>query len=662
MDKRHGQYLLGMYDAVFKDCARQFPNLAKELKRDSSRLHSSVKSRGLSVLTLDLPLLGKAFDSALHSGRLTLPVTCLSGRRKKDSPIPKLFSGLVMRVFDASGVLRSDADTIAIRFLRQLYNLAKKWRIDCDDSKVFEAVREYFRIDEQLPYPSKLWDGVPSADYDPSDVSFNDLRARDDGLQGSFFFEDDTLQTTADATALDRIVLDTLQRVCDVVTTTFGVFEPETITAKHGPGVVSDLRKGKSKFDFPHWSERLESVFPMSFFGFANEGLWADYSNSGGKGDSRRFLSAETYSRLIAVPKTQKGPRLIAAEPVAHQWTQQIIRRWMYDRVANSWLRRSITFRDQTPNQLLAQQASETGEWATIDLSSASDRMSCHVVERAFRKNPFLLEALSATRTRIIRNPIDKKSGEFHFLRKFSTMGSAVTFPVQSIVFLCAALTASYHWYFGGNPRVSRRKLESLARGIRVFGDDIIVPDHTAKLTVAILEHLFFEVNTSKTFTGPSRFRESCGVEAYNGVDVTPAYALTRPRRSAPESYVSTVSMAHNFYSKGLYAVADYLRRTLSHDKSFKLPWVECGSGLLGWPSPFGFDATGLQTRWNRYLQRREYRTRLVIHKVRHEADLGPSRLFQYFVEAPLPELPWVSGVVVSGQTLTRSVWVPLPS
>lgn len=656
MDNRHGQYLLGMFDAVLTDCVRYFPNLAKELKRDSSRLHSSVKSRGLSVLTLDLPLLGKAFDLALHSERLVLPPSSLSGRRWKGSPIPRLFSGLMMRVFDASGMLRNDADIEAIRFLRQLFNLAKKWRNPCADRLVYEEVRKYFRVDELLPIPEDYWNGTASFVDEPDCVNFNTLRLKDDGTQVSFLFEEENPRLPQDTVALSGIVLNTLQRVCDVITSSLGVFELDTAIAKHGPGVVSDLRKGGSKYDFPYWPDRLERIFPMSQFAFANEGQWADFVSSEEGCDPTRFRTGEVASRLIAVPKTQKGPRLIAAEPVAHQWCQQIIRNWMYDRAATTWLKNSIDFHDQVPNQVLAQRASESGEWATIDLSSASDRMTCAVVQRVFRKNPFLLDALSATRTRIIRNPIDKKSGEYHYLRKFSTMGSAVTFPVQSLVFLAVALTASYHHHFGGDPRVSRRKLETLSRGIRVFGDDIIVPECSAKMTLALLQHLFFEVNASKTFTGPSRFRESCGVEAYAGEDVTPAYALTSPRRSAPDSYVSTVAMAHNFYSKKLYAVADYLRRTLTQDSSFKLPWVELGSGIFGWPSPFGFDCSGLTTRYNRKLQRMEYRTRLVIHKVSRSTDRGPSRLLQYFTEAPLPDLPWASGVVVKGRTLTRSV------
>jgi hypothetical protein len=75
-------------------------------------------------------------------------------------------------------------------------------------------------------------------------------------------------------------------------------------------------------------------------------------------------------------------------------------------------------------------------------LKSASDRISCWVIERLFRRSPSLLSALYATRTRWITQSLDKKSPEACRLRKFSTMGSAVTFPVQTILFSVLAVSS----------------------------------------------------------------------------------------------------------------------------------------------------------------------------------------------------------------------------
>lgn len=699
MNNSHSKYLLGLYDSILADIVGTFPGLCKELMRDKKRLHSCVETRGLRVLTLDLPAVGKEFDNSLHTGRLSFSSSCLTSRRVKGSPIPRLFGGLVMRVFDMHGVLRDDACVQSVRYLRQLYNTAKKWRIPCSNTLTFKEVREFVRIDNAVQRPTLNWsEPYLSLDVSPR-LSFEDGTAwglTDRQIELPGVIQGPNLMDQYGMDRSQRVRLCRIaQQVADRISSTLGFFDPADLLAKHGPGVVSDLHRRCSKYEFPHWSERLEYVFQSARFAFANYGLWADYvrdslaASSGhlgghssfgsdhatddfvGGGSVRpqlqfelgslnRFRTQETYSRLIAVPKTQKGPRLIAAEPTANQWCQQIILKFLDKRISHTWLGRAIDFHNQKLNQDAARAASLTGDSSTIDLSSASDRLSCWLVERFFRSNETLLRALHSTRTLVIRNPIDKKCSEFHFLNKFSTMGSAVTFPIQTLTFFMIALAAR-HYVLGR--RVSLRSCKELSVGIRVFGDDIIVPTDSTEVTLYLLQHFGFKVNTSKTYSGAnSRFRESCGVEAYMGHDVTPCYALTVPVRSKPDSYVSCVATAHNFYNRNYESVVAYLRRTTTQAGLTAIPEVEYGSGIFGWPSPFGFNAEALKQRFNKSLQRREYLARRVIWRVTRGADRGPSRLLQYFVEAPKPDILWSSGVAVKGRVLTRPVWVPLPA
>jgi hypothetical protein len=678
------QYLLGLYKAVLEDCRGTFPGLRKELERDNKRLISLVATRGLRVLTLDLPAVGKELDRSLADGRLTLSSSYLTSRRRKGSPIPRLFGALVMRVFDDSGMLVVDPDTDAIRFLRQLYLLAKKWKATCEKTYTFKEVWEFYRVDQELKSPTFQWNEPYLADWNPDDVTFVGHNPLGEDLQKDLFpdskvgKEDISLQVHGlDALGHDRLVL-TLQRVADILSTSLGEFEPSIVLAKHGPGVVSDLHKLASKYEFPTWSERLEGVFQQARFAFANYGLWAEYVSQSkldeeieesslngtfraypftARASTKRFEGIEMYSKLIAVPKTQKGPRLIASEPTANQWCQQIVRAFLHDKAKKSWIGKAINFHDQTPNQLAALVASRDASMSTIDLSAASDRMSCWVVERLFRRNPSLLRALHASRTFVIRNLVDKKSPEFYYLRKFSTMGSAVTFPVQSLCFLTVAIAAA-HWVDNKKPTI--RSCKAYAEKTRVFGDDIIVKSEYTDSTLYLLQHLGFKVNTSKTYTGASCFRESCGVEAYKGVDVTPSYALMVPRRSAPNSLVSNVAMAHNFFNKKLMAAAAFIQRATTGAGLTDLPLVKSGSGVFGWPDVMGFDYSHLRSRWNNQYHRIEYLARSVTWRSTRRDDRGPSRLLQYFVEAPAPEnIFWMSGVAVKGVALTRPRWVP---
>lgn len=647
------EYLKGLYVALSKDCATRVPTVTSVgLERDVSRLFSCVERRGLRTLTVDLPDIGKHFDRCLSDGRLLRRVGPLARAYRRGSPVPRLFQELVLRVFDNDGNLRPTPCTEAIRFLRQFYYLAKKWRMKCNDSLTFNEVREFYRVDQQLRHPTLNWYG-------------GELRRKFESAHSLSFvdgFSPPTIRTQlplqfeelTGVRAVDTgLLLATLQRTCDFMSSALGSFQAVDWLPRHGPGVVSDLKTGNSKYEFPVWPERLDRIFPISDFAFANQAMWASAVQSGEV--DGRFAQGLHYSKLIAVPKTQKGPRLIAAEPSANLWCQQIVRKYLATETSNSWLSRMIAFNDQTKNQELALAASRDGLLATIDLKSASDRMSCWVVERAFRGRYDLLEALFASRTPIIRNLIDKKSPEFYRLRKFSTMGSAVTFPIQSLVFACCALASLA---FVERTR-SLAKIKTLARQVRVFGDDLVVPVHA----VGTLRHLFqvlgFEVNDTKTFES-GNFRESCGVDAYNGVDVTPAYALAMPTKAKPESLMSSAAQAHNFASCGLWNAAEYHQWTANKiGLGFDLPYVTTDSGVLGWPAVDGDDYSHLRRRWNSSLQRLEYRMRTLIVRSSRQADRGASRLLQYFVESPSLLMKWTGGYDVRSVVLSRPRWVP---
>lgn len=645
MKNSYVSYVLGLYKAIFADCQVHYPHLQLDFGRDYSRLLSCIESRGLSFAMIDLVEYGKHFDICLSLQRLTLSgLPCQRGFRK-GTPIPRLFKGLMLRIFDTSGMLRPDCDVRAIRFLRQLFYTAKKFRVECSKERKEKVLNSFHTTDKGLRPIPKSWESdVPDWSYIKS-VHLEQFVTDKPGGEGL-----PLLGGLYRVLPTDVDILHSVQRSADIVTSFLGEFTPESWKMKHGPGAVSDLSAGESKYSFPHWPQKLERVFPFADFGFANHGLWADYVMSG---ESERAAKHEPPSKLILVPKTLKGPRLIASEPVSHQWCQQSLKDFFVHRCDKTFIKGFISFRDQTPNQVLASRGSIDGSLATIDLSEASDRISCYLVERMFRRSLSLIDALQACRTRWVYNRTGHGTYQALKLNKFSCMGSACTFPVQSVIFLAIALGVVLHEQ---RRKVTIKNMISLQGQVRVFGDDIVVPSTHADKVMEVLGHCGLVVNRSKTFV-TGKFRESCGLDAFEGHDVTPVYFMTPPLRSKPESVASAVETHNNFLSKGWYNVSDYLatavRCLYSHIRN-----VVPGSGHFGLHAVGYVDNSHLETRFNHDLQRRELRTILLTSRSKRKRDEGDSMLLQYFTERPSPHVKWEGGVALRPALSLKRRWV----
>ncbi len=606
-------FLSSMYRAVLSDISNQLPTLSKDCERDLKRLLSLIKTRGLPVLLVDLPAFGKHFDKCLSNGRLLRPaMACFSPYRRR-GVVPSLFKGLLLRVFDEHGMLRSSPDVLSIRAIRQLCRMAKKFKIQCPDKTIKEHVNEFVKTDEECRLPTLDWSDPDFPSLDPSRLRFGDIW--DSG-------EENGNNIPILPARIRRDITDSTERVFDIIACRLGNYSPGRWVFKHGPGAVSDDPGGRNyKYNFANWSRHLERVFPLADFAFANFGLWADSVVEGGE-----FSDSSLPSRLIAVPKTLDAPRLIAAEPKAHQWCQQSIKDFFYKTVNESWMGRSIFFKDQTHNQRLALTSSHSGSHATIDLSSASDRISCWLVERAMRKNPHLLSALWASRTNHVQLIGESSLLKTFCLRKFSTMGSAVTFPIQSILFLGIVLSAIC---FRRGITPTEAILKDLAREVRVFGDDLIVPIDAWHEVVGLLHLYGLKVNPAKTF-GAGKFRESCGVEAYDGCEVTSTYILGLPTYKRPESIVSAVDTIKNLCRRGYLEAAAQLQRTLP--KRFTFASIDVDSDSFGIPNLLY--TSNPHMRVNPHTQVREQKVHVPVVKQERKPAQGGPMVLQYFTEA----------------------------
>lgn len=359
----------------------------------------------------------------------------------------------------------------------------------------------------------------------------------------------------------------------------------------------------------------------------------------------------EGASRLIAVPKSMKGPRLIASEPTANQWAQQGIAHWLGTHLKGTLLRKSIDFRSQQKSRDLALAGSLDGSFATIDLKSASDRISCSLVQRMFRRNLTLLRAFIAVRTRYMENHTDKSRDSLIKLRKFSTQGSALTFPVQSILFCTVAIGVGKFLY----PKV---RLETLARQVQVFGDDIIVPNNWEPFVRQALECLGLRVNSTKTFS-EGNFRESCGMDAWMGYDVTPPHILSAYKESDSGTLGSLIAVSNNFYLKGFWNAAGWLVSSVPRQILRRIGVVGSRPGVFGLASYMGGHIfPHNRVRWNGDLHRDEVRLLCISAKSRTIKANKASALLQYFTADPDPYYMYESGVAVAGVPVTRNSWV----
>jgi hypothetical protein len=592
---------------------------------------------------------GKHLDRCLDNGKYELSGLPLTKRFSGRVVIPKFLRGLYLLVFHECGSLRTDCDIQAIVLLRQVLLGGKKATVPCSDEKVSLEVASFFEVDQSLPTPEWFWDEGSSDTQQPS----KEVEAAEEAVYCGYSKSSLYAARVSDLDPRKRArlsaCLGTLDKISSILATTLGSYDPRDWKHKHGPGAVSEVTGPSNKYYWTNWTDRLELEYPIADCGFHSLSSWADRCRQ-----DDCIGSYEPHSRLVAVPKSFSKPRLIAAEPSQNQWCQQNLLAYFSERSRATWIGSFVRFNDQTPNQELCKAGARTGTLATVDLSAASDRVSCHFVGQLFRSNPKVLRSLRASRTRLCRQLLTRSVPELMTLKKFSTMGNACTFPVESFGFLCVALACVLT---ERRLPVTLGAIRSLIGSVAVFGDDIVIPTECRELFVDALEVLHFKVNTNKSFFGEN-FRESCGVDSFRGVDVTPVYWKTF-YDGGPESLESVIGTVNNLYKRWLMNASARLSWTLPLSQ---LAMVDTRSGVTGIQSRSGLDNRHLQRRWNQDLQREEVRVRCLRAKQDRTATNDDTALLQYFTEAPEPTTRWSHGIAQRPQLKNRLGWVSVHS
>jgi hypothetical protein len=302
--------------------------------------------------------------------------------------------------------------------------------------------------------------------------------------------------------------------------------------------------------------------------------------------DNVTFLEpdAERPVKVITVPKTLKTPRIIAVEPTCMQFMQQAILEAMVQlleapRIAKN--KRSnvaygfVGFSRQDPNREMARLGSREQRLATLDMSEASDRVSNQHVVSLLGRFPHISEAIQVTRS----TKADVPGHGVIPLAKFASMGSAVCFPMEAMVFTTIIFCGIQSQL---NRSLAREDIKSFRGQVRVYGDDIIIPVEYVSSVISYLEAFGLKVNKDKSFwTG--KFRESCGKDYYDGHDVTPVRVTRIPPQSPKHAseLISLVSYRNQLYSAGLWQATMRLDQRLRGLMGY-FPIVEPTSTLLG--------------------------------------------------------------------------------
>ena len=518
--------------------------------RDITTVERRVEHEGLSFLAITLADYGKAIQKWLDHGQVGPKSDVPSFRWDHRTGLPRFLGGFLTRVFDSSsGALLDDPDIEAIIALRQLTLMFSKIALPREalskgtprstgGISVVSADRESKAMSDYI----QCEQDVKKSDAELSDRDIKEFCRVSDLLYSRLF------------TAMDRDVY------------------YHQLVPKHGPGAVADRLSSNEKWNQRTWPSRLERILPFGEYSLPN---WSFYDQL----DKVDILEpgSEIPVRVITVPKTLKTPRIIAIEPTAMQYMQQGLLRSFLDALRkDDFLSRVIGIDDQEPNRQMAMAGSLSGELATLDLSEASDRVSNQHVRLMLRNHPHLLEAVQATRSR----KADVPGHGVIRLAKFASMGSALCFPFEAMVFMTLALMGISRELSA--PLSDRSSIRRYRQQVRVFGDDIIVPQRHVLSVVSRLETFGFQVNRSKSYwTG--RFRESCGREYFNGHDVSivKVRQVFPTRRQDASEVISLVSLRNQLYRAGYWQTVRWLDNRIRKLLKY-FPDVEPTSSLLG--------------------------------------------------------------------------------
>jgi len=411
------------------------------------------------------------------------------------------------------------------------------------DAKILTYVLSFLRFGKKLSYK----------DESLKATAFREWLDIENGLRDQVFSDNDISSL--------RVIIKELIRSLKI----------DFYLPKFGSGKVSEkyIEDVYDKLEYLSTHPRLDYAFgrPNQFTG---SGLGFMPRPMGQKDDFH------SISRLIMVDKDLFKSRSICAEPNSFMYAQQDLHRWIRNSMEDAPIGNFVNITDQASNQRAALHGSKYHSCDTIDLSSASDSVNIRLVKSIFPID--WLFFMLASRSSSVQLPDES----IHKLEKFAPMGSAICFPTQCIIFtaICIYCYDAYlHGVTSGERIVTSEDVVIIVNNFLsdhsshspfgqrlekplVYGDDIICDTRVTSDVITTLSRLGFRVNVSKSFTDVQSIRESCGVYAYEGEDVTPIIfrlPFLTGRRLDASQYSSLIEMINNFGSFEYYSTRTFL-------------------------------------------------------------------------------------------------------
>jgi hypothetical protein len=549
----------------------------RALKLTYRKVCERLDSEGIGFLTKTMPRLGKALDRALSSND---PLSVPYERKLKGTQLPRFLGELFSLVFDNDGRVLPTPCVASIKTLRNVLYAMYKLRISYSSDQEQDVINSFIKTEDEVRLANIRLESLNNSLSNPLDRS-------------------------PDNVGVERARL--VRRARTLLARVLCSFDPLDVVPGHGPGVVSTRERYWNKYTFTAIPTRITDVFPIDTYFYVSLSHVCDRLHVlTGHGET------ESPARVILVPKDSRGPRLISCEPLYLQWLQQGVSRALVRHVESHRLTtRRVNFTDQGPNRIGALLGSVSGKYSTLDLNEASDRVSLGLVRLLFPSN--IVNVLEAIRSQNTELP----NGRILPLHKHAPMGSALCFPILSLT-VWAILNAA------ASDADTRER-------ILVYGDDVIVPTAFAARAMSELEYYGLKINRSKSCVD-GLFRESCGMDAYKGIDVTPTRLRVPPTsHPEPDHYEAWISYANSYYHKGFFNVYDCIVAEL-----VRLYGPIPHSGMsLTCPSLVeeSLRSSEIRRRNNRFLQKMQYYVRCVKGRVVRKDIDGWSMLLRYFTE-----------------------------
>jgi hypothetical protein len=283
-------------------------------------------------------------------------------------------------------------------------------------------------------------------------------------------------------------------------------------------------------------------------------------------------------SQLTFVPKDAKTMRPICIEPLLNGLYQKGVGSYIRDRL----LRWGVNLRDQAVNQRLAKEALES-RLATVDFSSASDTIAYALVLNLLPWEWF--EFLDRA-----RSPSFEHEGKWYDFQKFTSMGNAYTFELETLIFfamacaVCEEIEVPY----------------TVGEHLAVYGDDVIIPQEAFLLFQEVSSVCGFTLNAEKSFTSGTFF-ESCGHDYYKGYNVRPYLVKKRVKTLHDAFYVANCVRAikARYSALGMSKAYSTRLRVLRHLDDVWRWVVGCIPRRARFQGPIGFGDGHLHSEWD---------------------------------------------------------------